>query len=309
MSESYIRDVNLELQYSSEVENAVKQGQPIVALESTIIAHGMPHPQNLESAKRVEDVIRNEGAIPATIAILEGRCCIGLDERQLEFLATGKDIMKLSRRDLAYAISQGRSGATTVAATMILAEKAGIRVFATGGIGGVHRGVSATWDISADLTELAQASVAVISAGAKAILDIPKTLEALETLGVPVIGFGVNEFPAFYTRSSDSKVDFRMDDTAEIANFLRAKWDFGLEGGVLIANPIAEEYDLGADVVNGAVVQAIEKADEQGVRGKELTPFLLSEIKSITKGSSLDSNIELVLSNAKLGAKIAVAMA
>jgi pseudouridine-5'-phosphate glycosidase len=301
--------VNLELQYSSEVENAVKQGQPVVALESTIIAHGMPHPQNLESAKRVEDVIRNEGAIPATIAILEGRCCIGLDERQLEFLATGKDIMKLSRRDLAYAISQGRSGATTVAATMILAEKAGIRVFATGGIGGVHRGVSATWDISADLTELAQTSVAVISAGAKAILDIPKTLEALETLGVPVIGFGVNEFPAFYTRSSDSKVDFRMDDTAEIANFLRAKWDFGLEGGVLIANPIAEEYDLGADVVNKAVLQAIEKAGQHGVRGKELTPFLLSEIKSITKGSSLESNIELVLSNAKLGAKIAVAMA
>lgn len=286
----------------------MRQGQPVVALESTIIAHGMPYPQNLESAKRVEDVIRNTGAIPATIAVLEGECCVGLDEQQLEFLATDNNIMKLSRRDLAYAISQGRSGATTVAATMILAEKAGIRVFVTGGIGGVHRGVSATWDISADLTELAQTSVAVVSAGAKAILDIPKTLEALETLGVPVIGFGVNEFPAFYTRSSDSKVDFRMDSPTEIAEFLKAKWDFGLEGGVLVANPIAGEHDLGAAVVNKAVMQAIEKADQQGVRGKELTPFLLSEIKSITKGSSLESNIELVLSNAKVGAKIAVAM-
>lgn len=301
--------MNLDLQFSSEVNNALQNGKAVVALESTIIAHGMPYPQNLDSARRVENVIRDQGAIPATIAVLEGKCCIGLEPDQLEFLSTGSDIMKLSRRDLAYAISQGKSGATTVAATMILAEKAGIQVFVTGGIGGVHRGVSATWDISADITELAQTSVAVISAGAKAILDIPKTLEALETLGVPVIGFGVEEFPAFYTRSSELSVDFRMDEPKEIADFLATKWGFGLKGGVLVANPIAEKHDLGKDVVNSAVTEAIKKATELNVRGKELTPFLLNEIKNITQGSSLESNIELVLSNAKLGAEIAVALA
>ena len=301
--------MKFDLQFSSEVESALQNGKAVVALESTIIAHGMPYPQNLESAKKVEQIIRENGAIPATIAVLAGRPCVGLEPEQLEFLATDADIMKLSRRDLAYAMSKGKSGATTVAATMILAEKAGIKVFVTGGIGGVHRGVSATWDISADITELAQTNVAVVSAGAKAILDIPKTLEALETFGVPVIGYGVEEFPAFYTRSSDSQVDFRMDTPKEIADFLKTKWGFKLGGGVLVANPISKQHDLGKNVVEEAVVNAIREAHDQKVRGKKLTPFLLNEIKKITRGSSLESNIELVLSNAKLGAEIASALA
>lgn len=291
-----------------EVQSALSDGRPVVALESTIIAHGMPYPQNLESAHKVENVIRDHGAVPATIAVIDGRCCVGLDQDQLELLASGEEIMKLSRRDLAFAISEEKHGATTVAATMIIAEKAGIKVFVTGGIGGIHRGVSSTWDISADLTELAQTSVAVVSAGAKAILDIPKTLESLETLGVPVIGYQTDEFPAFYTRTSGCGVDFRLDSAEAIARFLRVKWQFGLDGGVLIANPIAPEHDLGEEIVNEAVSQAVAKSEEQNISGKRLTPFLLSEIKSITKGSSLESNIELVLSNAKLGAEIAVAI-
>ncbi len=296
------------LDYSTEITEAKKTGQPIVALESTIIAHGMPYPQNLETAQRVEQLIRDEGAVPATMAILHGRVKAGLDTDDLHYLATAKGIAKASRRDLPILMAQGKSAATTVAATMICAQMAGVRIFATGGIGGVHRGGADTFDISADLQELARTSVAVVSAGAKAILDLELTLEYLETHGVPVIGVGTDDFPAFYSRSSGIAAPYRLDTPAEIAAMLRMKWEMGLEGGALIANPIPEAASLPREQIQQVIDQSIQEAESQGIKGKKLTPFLLARIAEISAGKSLVSNIELVYHNARLAAKIACAM-
>lgn len=292
------------LSIHDEVAEALYSKKPVVALESTIIAHGMPYPQNVETALKVEQVIRENGAIPATIACLNGKIQVGLSSAQLEELATSKNVLKLSRRDLPIAISQKRIGATTVAATMIGAEMAGIKIFATGGIGGVHRGVEQTGDVSADLQELGMTSVAVVSAGAKAILDIPRTLEYLETMGVPVLGFQSDFFGAFYSRSSGIPVEMRMDTPQEIADFLNAKWNLGLKGGVLISNPIPEEYEIPHEAIEPVIKMAVAYAEKQGINGKRLTPFLLGKIKEVTEGKSLDANISLVLSNAALAARV-----
>ncbi len=287
---------------------ARNNGQPIVALESTIISHGMPFPQNLEVAREVEKTVRDNGAIPATIAILKGQIHIGLDDDQLESFASRKDVVKCSRRDLPFVIGAKKDGATTVAGTMILAEMGGIRIFATGGIGGVHRFAESTFDISADLLEFARTNVAVVSAGAKAILDLPKTLEYLETQGVPVIGYCTDVFPAFYSRTSSLKLNMRLDTPREIANALNAKWNLNLNGGVLIANPIQEEFSLDEKVMDVAVNAAIDEAARHGVTGKELTPFLLRKLNEITQGKSQIANKALVLNNAALAARIATAM-
>jgi pseudouridine-5'-phosphate glycosidase len=296
------------LSIHEEVAEALNSGKPVVALESTIIAHGMPYPQNVETALKVENVIRENGAIPATIACINGKIQVGLSSSQLEELATSKNVLKLSRRDLPIAISQKRIGATTVAATMIGAEMAGIRVFATGGIGGVHRGVEMTGDISADLQELGMTSVAVVSAGAKAILDIPRTLEYLETMGVPVLGFQSDFFGAFYSRSSGIPVEMRMDTPKEIADFLNAKWNLGLKGGVLISNPIPEEYEIPFSEIEPHILDAVGEAKAFDINGKRLTPFLLGKIKEITAGRSLETNIQLVLNNAKVAAQISACL-
>ena len=293
------------LSIHEEVAEALYSKKPIVALESTIIAHGMPYPQNVETALQVEKVIRENGAIPATIACINGKIQVGLSSSQLEELATSKNVLKLSRRDLPIAISQKRIGATTVAATMIGAEMAGIRVFATGGIGGVHRGVEMTGDISADLQELGMTSVAVVSAGAKAILDIPRTLEYLETMGVPVLGFQSDFFGAFYSRSSGIPVEMRMDTPQEIADFLNAKWNLGLKGGVLISNPIPEEFEIPSSEIEPVILEAVALANALDINGKRLTPFLLGKIKDVTSGRSLETNIQLVLNNAKVASQIA----
>ena len=292
-----------------EVARALQQHQPVVALESTIISHGMPYPRNLETAKAVEEAIRAEGAVPATIAVLDGRIRVGLSDEDLELLASEKDVMKLSRRDLPVVLAQRRHGATTVAATMICARMAGISVFATGGIGGVHRGAEESFDISADLEELARTSVAVVCAGAKSILDLPKTLEVLETRGVPVIGYGTDELPAFYLRESGLKLNCRADTPEEAAEILRTKWQLGLEGGVVVANPIPAEHALPADEINKAIEAALAEAEKQGIKGKDATPFLLARMEELTKGRSLAANIELVLNNARVGARIARAYA
>ncbi len=297
---------NRYLDINPEIQNALQQNKPIVALESTIISHGMPYPENVKTAKEVEQVVRENGAVPATIAILKGKMKVGLSDEELEFLATSKDIQKVSRRDIPFIISQKLHGATTVAATMIIAELAGIKVFVTGGIGGVHRGASESFDISADLQELTKTNVAVVCAGPKAILDIGLTLEYLETHGVPVIGFRTHDMPAFYTRTSGFLVDFRLDTEKEIAELLNAKLKLGLQGGVVIANPIPEEYEMDNDLINKAIEQALVQAKKLNITGKKITPFLLDAIKEITKGKSLASNIELVKNNAKLGSKIAV---
>jgi pseudouridylate synthase len=296
------------LSIHDEVAEALYSKKPAVALESTIIAHGMPYPQNVETALKVEQVIRENGAIPATIACLNGKIQVGLSSAQLEELATSKNVLKLSRRDLPIAISQKRIGATTVAATMIGAEMAGIKVFATGGIGGVHRGVELTGDVSADLQELGMTSVAVVSAGAKAILDIPRTLEYLETMGVPVLGFQSEFFGAFYSRSSGIPVEMRMDTPQEIADFLNAKWNLRLKGGVLISNPIPEEFEIPHEVIEPVIMEAIAEANALNVNGKHLTPFLLGKIKEVTEGKSLDANIQLVLNNAMLASQVAVCL-
>ena len=296
------------LSIHEEVAEALNSGKPVVALESTIIAHGMPYPQNVETALKVENEIRENGAIPATIACINGKIQVGLSSSQLEELATSKNVLKLSRRDLPIAISQKRIGATTVAATMIGAEMAGIRVFATGGIGGVHRGVEMTGDISADLQELGMTSVAVVSAGAKAILDIPRTLEYLETMGVPVLGFQSDFFGAFYSRSSGIPVEMRMDTPKEIADFLNAKWNLGLKGGVLISNPIPEEYEIPFSEIEPHILDAVGEAKALDINGKRLTPFLLRKIKEITAGRSLETNIQLVLNNAKVAAQISACL-
>lgn len=294
------------ISYSTEVQEAMDNNRPVVALESTIISHGMPYPQNVETARLVEDIIRENGAVPATIAIMDGKIKIGLSEEELELLGNSPDVAKVSRRDLGQLIATKKIGATTVAATMICAELAGIRVFATGGIGGVHRGAETTMDISADLEELANTGVAVVCAGAKSILDIGLTLEYLETKGVPVIGYQTDKMPAFYTRESDFGLSFRAEDVNTMASVLKAQWDLGLNGGAVIANPIPAEHALEASFITGIINQAMEEAAAQGISGKEVTPFLLGKVKELTGGSSLVANIELVKHNAKVGAQLAV---
>lgn len=288
-----------------EVKEALHEGKPVVALESTIVAHGMPWPENMETALGLEEIIREEGAIPATIAVLNGRMKAGLEKDELEILAQHGDVLKLSRRDLPQALLTGHPGATTVASTMIIAAQAGIRLFATGGIGGVHRGAEHTWDVSADLTELQRTSVAVVSAGAKAILDLPKTLEVLETFGVPVLGYQTDAFPAFYSRESGMGVDLRVDTPEETASYLQMKWGSGLEGGVLIANPVPDTDSLPQEEIERFIDQAIVETEREGIQGKRLTPFLLSRITDLTAGRSLVSNVALVRNNARIAAQIA----
>lgn len=292
-----------------EVLEALNNGEAVVALESTIISHGMPYSENIETALNVEKIIRGEGATPATIAILGGRIKVGLNEEELEYLARSKNVVKTSRRDIPFVISQKLDGGTTVAATMIIASLAGIKVFATGGIGGVHRNAQKTFDISADLQELASTNVAVVCAGPKSILDIGLTLEYLETNGVPVIGFKTDELPAFYSRRSGFKVDYRVDSAEELARAIKAKWDLGLEGGLVIGNPIPKEYEIDYEVINEAIEEALEEAEAIGVKGKEITPFLLSKVKDITKGKSLKANIQLVYNNAKVASQLAIELA
>lgn len=294
------------LKINPEVKKALDEGTPVVALESTIISHGMPYPQNIEMAKTVESIIRENGAIPATIAILNGELKVGLNPEELEYLGKSDSVLKASRRDLPFIVSKKLDGATTVASTMIIAALAGIKVFATGGIGGVHRGAQQTFDISADLQELAHTNVAVVCAGCKSILDIGLTLEYLETNGVPVVGYKTKEFPAFYTRKSGFNVDYKVDSETELALALKSKWDLNLNGGVVVSNPIPEEFEMDSDTITNAIEDALKEADAKGIKGKECTPFLLGKVKAITGGKSLDSNIELVYSNAKVGAKLAV---
>ena len=298
------------LDISPEVQQALAEGRPVVALESTIISHGMPYPQNVQTALRVEKTIREHGAVPATIAIIGGRLKAGLSPDEIEYLGSkGRAVAKASRRDLPVLVSRKADGATTVTTTMIIAAMAGIKVFATGGIGGVHRGAETTMDISADLEELAMTPVMVICAGAKSILDLGLTLEYLETKGVPVIGYGTGELPAFYTRHSGFKVDYRLDSPGELAAAFKAKLDMGLRGGMLVTNPIPEEYSMDPDRINAAIDEAVDEANRLGIKGKETTPFLLAKIKDITGGDSLASNIQLVLNNARLAARTALALA
>ncbi|WP_312511495.1 pseudouridine-5'-phosphate glycosidase [Massilia sp.] len=296
------------LLFSPEVAAARTAGKPIVALESTIISHGMPYPQNVQTAREVEQVIRDAGAVPATIAIIKGKICVGLSEEQLETLGSSPDAIKVSRRDLPFVLSQGLLGATTVAATMICAQLAGIEVFVTGGIGGVHRGAETSFDISADLQELAQTSVAVVCAGVKSILDIGLTLEYLETHGVPVVSVGQPGFPAFFTRESGFKADFQLDAPEAQAAFIRTKWQLGLDGGVVVANPVPAESAMEPSEIDAIIAQALQEAEQQNVSGKSVTPFLLARIKELTEGRSLATNIALVKHNALVGARLAVAL-
>jgi len=299
--------MNNYLNIATSVRDALERGEPVVALESTIITHGMPWPQNLETAINVEEAVCSEGATPATIAIIGGMLKVGLSRQELSMLADGSlRPVKASRRDIPYLIAQRKNGATTVAATMIIAHMAGIRLFATGGIGGVHHGAEKTWDVSADLEELAKTDVAVICAGAKAILDLPKTMEYLETKGVPVIGYRTDELPAFYTSHSGISVSLRAESPSEIAAILNAKWDAGLQGGVVIANPIPPQFAMEKSVIDAAIGQAIAESEEKGIKGAALTPFLLARIAEITGGDSLEANIALVLNNVRLAAKIAL---
>jgi pseudouridine-5'-phosphate glycosidase len=294
------------LEISPEVKNALINNMPLVALESTIISHGMPYPQNKETALEVEQIIRDNGAVPATIAIINGKIKVGLNNDEIDHLArSGKEIVKASRRDIPYLISKKIDGATTVASTMIAANLAGIKIFATGGIGGVHRGASESFDISADLQELANTNVAVVCAGIKAILDLGLTMEYLETFGIPVLGYQTNELPAFYTRKSGHQVNFRMESALEIAKLLRSKWDLDLNGGVIIANPVPKDKELDYNVMNKAIEEALIEEKKLGIAGKDSTPYLLGKVKELTGGLSLKANIELVYNNAKLAAQIA----
>ncbi|MCI8803857.1 MAG: pseudouridine-5'-phosphate glycosidase [Oscillibacter sp.] len=302
-------NLNKYLDIAPEVKEALSAGKPVVALESTIISHGMPYPQNVETALQVESIIRENGAVPATIAVLGGRLKAGLSRDEIDYLGkTGTAVAKASRRDLPVLVAQGKDGATTVTTTMIIAHMAGISVFATGGIGGVHRGAETTMDISADLEELARTPVMVICAGAKSILDLGLTLEYLETHGVPVIGYGTEELPAFYTRKSGFNVDYRIDTPEDLARTFFVKQDMGLGGGMLVTNPIPEEFSMDADTINKAIGEAVEEAKKLGIHGKETTPFLLAKIKDLTGGDSLASNIQLVFNNARLAAKTAAAL-
>ncbi len=298
---------NAYLDVNPEVATALEQGRPVVALESTIISHGMPYPQNVETALAVEKIIRDNGAVPATIAILGGRLKVGLTPEEIDYFGKkGTAIAKASRRDLAVLAARGEDGATTVTTTMMIAHMAGIKIFATGGIGGVHRGAETTMDISADLEELAMTPVMVVCAGAKSILDLGLTLEYLETHGVPVIGYGTKELPAFYTRHSGFAVDYEIDKPEELARAFKVQQELGLKGGMLVTNPIPEEYSMDAAVINQAIEEAVEEAKEKGIHGKATTPFLLARIKDITGGSSLEANIQLVYNNARLAAQTAV---
>ena len=298
----------MKVKLSPSVKAALSAGKPVVALESTIIAHGMPYPQNFEMAQKVEGIIRKNGAVPATIAIIKGELRAGLSEKELQLFAEeGPSIIKVSTRDMPYVVARKLNGATTVASTMRIANMAGIKVFATGGMGGVHRGASSTFDISADLTEFAHSNVAVITAGAKAILDLAPTLETLETLGVPVVGFGTDEFPAFYSRFSGFKVPMRLDTPIEIAAMMKAKWKMNLKGGIVVANPIPADAEIPAAEIEPVIQVALKQAQAQGIKGKDTTPFLLKAIAEATYGKSLMANIALVENNAKLAAQIAKA--
>lgn len=302
--------MNKYLDISPEVKKALDEGRPVVALESTIISHGMPYPRNVETALLVEQTIRDCGATPATIAVIGGRLKAGLSRDEIEYLGkTGRGVAKASRRDLPALVARGADGATTVTTTMIIAHMAGIKIFATGGIGGVHRGAEVTMDISADLEELAQTPVMVVCAGAKSILDLGLTLEYLETHGVPVIGYGTDELPAFYTRRSGFGVDYRVDSPAELAAMFRAQRDLGYKGGMLVTNPIPEEYSMDKAVIDKAIDEALAQAKAQGIHGKETTPFLLAKVVELTGGDSLDSNIQLVLNNARVAASTACELA
>ena len=299
--------MNKYLDIAPEVQEALAAGKPVVALESTIISHGMPYPQNVETALQVEQIIRDNGAVPATIAIIGGRLKAGLTAEEIEYFGKkGQAIHKASRRDLAVLCARGEDGATTVTTTMIIAHMAGIKIFATGGIGGVHRGAETTMDISADLEELGQTPVMVVCAGAKSILDLGLTLEYLETKGVPVIGFGTKELPAFYTRQSGFGVDYRIDTAQELAKAFKVQNELGFKGGMLVANPIPEEYAMPLDTITAAIDQAIAECNEKGIKGKETTPFLLARVAELTGGNSLASNIQLVYNNAKVAAQTAV---
>ena len=299
-------ELNKYLSITPEIENALKEGKPVVALESTILSHGMPYPENVEFAHKVEEIVRGEGAIPATTAIIGGKLKVGLSSDELEIMCKADGVGKVSRRDVAVYLATGKTGATTVATTMIIAAMAGIKVFATGGIGGVHRGAQETFDISADLQELAKTPVGVVCAGAKSILDIGLTLEYLETMGVPVLGMGTDDFPAFYCRKSGYKVDFNVESPAMAANILHTKWEAGMEGGAVLANPIPQEYELDFDEMEGVINKALAMAKEQGIHGKATTPFLLSHIKDLTHGVAFASNVQLVYNNARIASKIAV---
>lgn len=298
--------LNPYLDINPEVKAALDAGRPVVALESTIISHGMPYPQNVETALKVEQIVRDNGAIPATIAILNGRLKVGMTHEEIEYLGkAGQAVIKTSRRDIPFIVAQKVDGATTVASTMILAAMAGIKVFATGGIGGVHRGAQHTFDISADLQELANTDVAVICAGAKSILDIGLTLEYLETQGVPVVGYQTDMLPAFYTRESDFGVDYRLDEPKQIAEAMAAKWEIGLKGGLVIANPIPEQYALDKAMIDAVIQGAVAEMDDKGISGKNSTPFLLAKVAEKTEGNSLAANIQLVFNNARLASQIA----
>lgn len=299
------KKTKMKIKISNEVKEALKNNVPVVALESTIISHGMPYPKNVITALKVEEMIRSQGAIPATIGIIDGVPIVGMNKDEIEAFGQKEGIIKVSRRDLPIVISKSLWGATTVAATMIIAKEAGIEVFVTGGIGGVHRGAEKTFDISADLEELANTSVTVVCAGAKAILDLPLTLEYLETRGVPVLGFKTDELPAFYTRKSGLKVDYRVDSFLDAAKIIKAKRDNDLKGGILITNPIKEEDAMDEEIINKAILEALKKAEELNINGKAITPFLLKTIVELTGGKSLESNINLVLNNAYVGANIA----
>lgn len=293
------------VEYSDEVKKAMEEGKPIVALESTIISHGMPYPQNIETAKACEEIIRENGAVPATTAIIGGKIKIGLSNEELEFMATSKDIIKASRRDFAYIVSQGLNGATTVASTIIASRLAGIKIFVTGGLGGVHRHAEVTFDISRDLEELAANDIMIVCAGCKSILDIGLTLEYLETKGVPVFGYQTDYMPAFFTRKSEFKVDYNIKNPKEAAEAAKAQWELGLQGGILLTNPIPESDSMNEEKINSAIEKALVEAEEKGIHGKETTPFLLSKVLEVTEGKSLEANIALVKNNARLGAEVA----
>ena len=293
------------VEYSDEVKKAMEEGKPVVALESTIISHGMPYPQNIETAKACEEIIRENGAVPATTAIIGGKIKIGLSDEELEFMATSKDIIKASRRDFAYIVSQGINGATTVASTIIASRLAGIKIFVTGGLGGVHRHAEVTFDISRDLEELAANDIMIVCAGCKSILDIGLTLEYLETKGVPVFGYQTDYMPAFFTRKSEFKVDYNIKNPKEAAEAAKAQWELGLQGGILLTNPIPESDSMDEEKINTAIEKALVEAEEKGIHGKETTPFLLSKVLEVTEGKSLEANIALVKNNARLGAEVA----
>lgn len=293
------------VEFNDEVKKAMEEGKPVVALESTIISHGMPYPQNIETAKACEEIIRQGGAVPATTAIIGGKIKVGLTDEELEFMATSKDIIKASRRDFAYIVSQGLNGATTVASTIIAARLAGIKIFVTGGLGGVHRNAETTFDISRDLDELASNDIMIVCAGCKSILDIGLTLEYLETKGVPVFGYKTDVMPAFFTRRSEFKVDYNIGEPKEAAEAALTQWNLGLKGGILLTNPIPEEASMDEEKINKAIEDALVEAEEKHIHGKETTPFLLSKVLEVTEGKSLEANIALVKNNAKLGAEVA----